>query len=100
MPGSRAVILEVVGVWSDMCDGYVQHLHAFKKTVGVQDEDGPHDFYVGGHPALAMFEGTAGHPDAVNQTTMPPMLIKGVGGNYFDWAVLENAMGKTTEMFR
>jgi hypothetical protein len=89
----RTVIIECAGVWADRFainpgGSVVTQLHVFKKKVGIQDEDGGHDFYVGG--------------------TLPPpeergpdfAIVDGAGGNHFAWGVLENAQGKTTEMFR
>ena len=35
----RTVILECVGLWADECGDGVKMVQAFKKTVGVQDED-------------------------------------------------------------
>ena len=100
LSGARAVIMEVAGIWSDSCDDGVLHVRAFKKTVGVQDEDGEHDFYVGGSPSARWFEPQPPHPDGNVQANFPPVLVSGVGGNYFGWGVLENAQGKTTEMLR
>lgn len=90
-PNGFTVIIETVGLWISHCDNDVKHIQAFKKTVGVQDEDGTPEFYVGGRPGDA-------EPRAVGDP--PPAIVRGAGGNYYDWAVLENAMGKTTEMFR
>lgn len=95
----RTVIMECVGVWSDICAGDVRHVHAFKKTVGVMDEDGPSDFYVGGSPPPGMMQSQQA-PDVQTECLLPPAIVRGIGGNYFDWGVLENAQGKTTEMFR
>lgn len=92
-PEGRSVIMEVAGVWVDHCEGNLKHVHAFKKTVGVQDEDGPHDFYVGGD-----FHQVVGLP--ANQIARPADVSLGRGGNHYGWGVLENAQGKTTEMFR
>lgn len=90
MPGSgRTVIVECAGIWSDRCDSGVQYIQAFKKTVGVQDEDGPHEFYVGGDFKP---EWQSDNPAA------PPSAI--TPDNYYGWGVLENALGKTTEMIR
>lgn len=84
-PDGRTVIMEVVGVWADECERGVKHIHAFKSKVGVQDENGTDDFYVGGTPLV---------PQPENGD-----ITIGRGGNYFSWGVLENAQGKTTEMF-
>ena len=97
--GGRTVIMECVGVWSDKCPGEVQHIRAFKKTVGIQDEDGPNDFYVGGSVPSGMTQ-TSREEDSPTDRALPPAIVMGVGGNYYDWGVLENAQGKTTEMFR
>jgi hypothetical protein len=79
-PDGRAVIMEVAGVWVTHCSGDIKRIQTFKKKVGVMDEDGGFDCYVGGTPTE---EHTAINSD-----------------NHFGWAVLENAQGKTTEMFR
>lgn len=97
--GGRTVIMECVGVWSDKCPGEVQHIRAFKKTVGVQDEDGHNEFYVGGSPPPGMMQSRQ-DVDVPVESILPPAIVLGVGGNYYDWGVLENAQGKTTEMFR
>ena len=76
-PGGRTVILETVGLWVDQCENEMKHIRAYKKKVGVMDEDGTPEFYVGGTPPSA--------PSDID---------------YYDWGVLENAQGKTTEMFR
>ena len=88
----RTVILEVTGVWVDACEHGVKHVQAFKKKVGVMDEEGSIEFYVGGDLP----------PDTtVRSTDDPPSaIVRGTGGNYYSWGVLENAQGKTTEMFR
>lgn len=91
VPGAgRTVIMECSGIWSDHCDQDVKYIQAFKKTVGVMDEDGPHEFYVGGtwHPNL-----TPHNPGEVPNGTVS-------SENYYSWGVLENAQGKTTEMLR
>lgn len=80
---SRTIIIECVGVWVDHCDNGVKHLRAFQKTVGVMDDGGTPEFYVGGTPKPEQ--------DAINT---------GHYGNHFAWAVIENALGKTTEMLR
>lgn len=89
---TRTVVLECVGIWSDSCANGVRHIQAFKKTVGVMDEDGGHEFYVGGD--------LPPNTQVSNPDDPPPAIVRGIGGNYYDWAVLENAQGKTTEMFR
>lgn len=88
-PDGRTVIVETAGLWVNLCDGDVKHILAFKKTVGVEDEDGTPEFYVGGTIKLVPLT-----------SDFPSPIIEGVGGNYYTWAVLENAQGKTTEMFR
>ena len=91
-PDGRTVIIETVGLWVDHCDGDVKCIQAFKKKVGLMDEDGTPEFYVGGTPEPVNCTPAPGAP--------PSAIVRGAGGNYYDWAVLENAMGKTTEMFR
>lgn len=86
-PEGKTVIVETVGLWIGHCDGDVKHIQAFKKKVGVMDEDGTPEFYVGGSMNTV--------PAGDNQ---PPSAIN--HDNYYSWGVLENAMGKTTEMFR
>lgn len=86
-PEGKTVILETAGLWIDHCENDVKHIRAFKKTVGVMDEDGTPEFFVGGTP------GTVGS----NQESASPVMGH---DNYFSWGVLENAQGKTTEMFR
>lgn len=84
-PNGRTVILEVAGIWVNHCNEGVKEVMAFKKKVGVEDTDGTPTFYVGGNPS------EPGPGSAI---------IMGAGGNYYSWGVLENALGKTTEMFR
>lgn len=88
-PDGRTVIMECAGVWVDHCDNGIKQIHVYPKRVGIQDE-GTVEFYVGGDTG-----GPGGPPrkdlDAIDF---------GVGGNYYSWGVLENANGKTTEMFR
>lgn len=91
-PEGRSVIMEVTGVWVDHCEGGIKHIRAFKKTVGVEDEDGTPEFYVGGDFC------NAGPGEGEPKT--PEFITTGRGGNHFTWGVLENAQGKTTEMFR
>jgi hypothetical protein len=92
-PDGRTVILECAGVWVDECENGVKHIQAFKKTVGIQDEDYDiPDFYVGGNLPPDTQVRSADDP--------PPAIVRGAGGNYYSWGVLENAQGKTTEMFR
>lgn len=79
-PRGRTIVLETIGLWVNHCDGEMKQILAFKKKVGVADEDGTPEFYVGG---TRLSEHTAVNDD-----------------NYYDWGVLENAQGKTTEMFR
>ena len=81
-PKGRAVVMEVVGIWVDYCSGGVKQIKTFKRKVGVWDENDD-EFFVGGEPVPEQ--------DAI---------IKGDGGNYYGWGVLENAQGKTTEIFR
>lgn len=91
-PEGRTVIIETVGLWIDHCEGDVKCIKAFKKTVGVMDEGGTPYFYVGGQIGdLPKFGDGSGLGNAI---------IEGAGGNYYGWGVLENAQGKTTEMFR
>lgn len=97
MPGSRMVVMEVAGIWSDHCDGNVQYVQAFKKKVGVMDDDGPHDFYVGGTPTE---EQTTKRLTLDGGGEVGFAIVMGCGGNYYGWGVLENAQGKTTEIFR
>jgi hypothetical protein len=87
----RTVVMECVGVWADRFsieqDGpVITQLTTFKKRVGIDDEEGSFNCYVGGS-LPSQFP-----PDCA--------IIPGAGGNYYDWGVLENAQGKTTEMFR
>jgi hypothetical protein len=88
-PGGKTVIVETVGLWIGHCPGDVKHILAYKKKVGVMDEDGTPEFYVGGTPKKK--DPDAPHPnDGVYETD----------DDYYCWGVLENAMGKTTEIFR
>lgn len=102
-PAGRSAIIEVAGVWIDHLDHGIKCLHVFRKTVGVQDDEDPFDFWVGGDPDAWNKEAEAenGRPRPIGEPA-PCMLILGScrGGNHFGWGVLENAMGKTTEMFR
>lgn len=98
----RSVVMECVGIWSDLCSpmlrtvelappadnslASVSHVTVFKKKVGTDDDDGSFTCYVGGQL-----------PD---QLPSDSAIMPGAGGNYYDWGVLENAQGKTTEMFR
>lgn len=87
-PEGKTVIVETAGLWITHCDGDVKHIRAFKDRVGVEDKGGTPEFYVGGQfPEYG--------PAAVND---PPPVIR--HDNYYSWGVLENAQGKTTEMFR
>lgn len=90
-PNGRTVIMECAGVWVDHGPDNVKHLQAFKRKVGVMDEDGPHDFYIGGNVAETPIDPASNLRNAIDP---------GLGGNWFGWGVLENAQGKTTEMFR
>jgi hypothetical protein len=79
-PRGRTEILQTSGIWINHCPNGVKEVHAFQSEVGV----GPCDtFYVGGEPMPDQ--------DAIHT---------GDGGNWYDWGVLENAQGKTTEMIR
>lgn len=89
-PEGKTVIVETVGLWISHCDNDMKHIRAFKKNVGVQDEDGTPEFYVGGNPPRTP-------PDNHGE---PSPAISQIDGDYYSWGVLENAMGKTTEMFR
>lgn len=87
-PEGRTVIMEVVGVWIDDCPNDerangMKHLRAFKKEVGVEDEGGTFECYIGGELA-----------------SESPGITRGRGGNYFSWGVLENMQGKTSQVFR
>lgn len=83
-PSGRVVIMECVGVWSTACANDVRQIDVFKTEVGVAEEGNrTTTFYVGGEPGPEQ--------DAISS---------GIGGNWFSWGVLENAQGKTTEMFR
>jgi hypothetical protein len=83
-PSHRVAVMECAGIWITACEGGVKEIYVFKNKVGVADEgNDTTTFYVGGEPGPGM--------DAVT---------KGVGGNWYDWGVLENALGKTTEMIR
>lgn len=95
--GGRTVVLECAGIWADYCGHGVRHVQVFKKTVGVMDEDGPQNFYVGGD--IKAFNKEAEGPQSP-EAPEPLKLMGGPGGSYFEWGVLENPMGKTTEMFR
>lgn len=88
-PHGRTVIVETSGVWISHCDGGVKQIHTFKKKVGVMDEDGGQEFYVGGNLELPLGKDCAFNDGA-----------GGPGNNYYTWGVLENAQGKTTEMLR
>lgn len=80
-PHGRTEILQTVGVWVNHCPNGVKQVMAFQTQVGVGSDY--ETFYVGGEPAPDQ--------DAIHM---------GDGGNHYDWGVLENAQGKTTEMFR
>lgn len=84
MPSGRVAIMECVGVWSTACANGVHQIDVFKTEVGVAEEGNrTTTFYVGGEPG----------PDQ-------DAIYQGIGGNHYSWGVLENAQGKTTEMFR
>ena len=89
-PSGRTVVIETVGLWVNHCEGDVKHILAFKRKVGVYDEDGTHEFYVGGTPV--------NRADLPKDAPSPAFTTE--DDNYFTWGVLENAQGKTTEMFR
>ena len=80
----RVAVMECAGIWVTTRPNGVKEIYVFKDKVGVADE-GNHttQFYVGGDPG----------PDQ-------DAISKGIGGNWYDWGVLENAQGKTTEMIR
>lgn len=84
---SRVVIIETCGIWIDHNgkEGDPRRILAFKKQIGVMDEEGTPEFYVGGRGLRVL----------VDEDPVPWH-----SDNYFAWAVLENAQGKTTEMFR
>lgn len=89
-PEGRTVVLETVGLWVNHCEGGMKQIFAYKKRVGVQDEDGTPEFYVGGVP-----------PERPKVPSVTPEYAVYKGDDiYYDWGVLENAQGKTTEMFR
>lgn len=90
-PHGRTVIMEVAGVWVDYCTGGLKHIRAFKKTVGVEDEGGTFECYIGGEEPK--------EADSMSKFT-PEVVIRGPGGNHYGWGVMENAQGKTTEVFR
>lgn len=79
-PNGRSEVRSVAGVWVNHGPNDVKEVLAFKTQVGVGDYDA---FYVGGKP-----------------TPEQDAIITGPGGNHYDWGVLENLQGKTTEMFR
>ncbi len=83
-PSGRIAIMECVGVWATACDAGVRKIDVFRTEVGVAEEGNrTTTFYIGGKPGP--------QHDAIST---------GIGGNWYDWGVLENAQGKTTEMFR
>ena len=95
-PVGKTVILETVGLWIQHGENGMKQILAFKKKVGVQDEDGTPEFYVGGCPKRS-----EDRPKAQPNEEM--VLRDGVYDNdddYYSWGVLENALGKTTEVFR
>ena len=87
-PEGRTVIVETVGLWISHCDDGVKYIQAFRKNVGIEDEGGTPEFYVGGSPPLDKPQNAGDPPSAITRH------------NHYSWGVLENAMGKTTEMFR
>jgi hypothetical protein len=86
-PEGKTVIVEAVGLWIGHCEGDIKHIQAFKKKVGVEDEDGTPEFYVGGTRIKNHDDGSGPHSAVTDD-------------NHYSWGVLENAQGKTTEMFR
>ena len=66
--------MQTPGIWADNCVGEMRQLFVFKTEVGVGDYD---TYFVGGDRAKCVME-----------------------EKHYDWGVLENAAGKTTEMFR
>jgi len=83
-PSGRVAVMECAGIWVTAIDNGVKEVYAFKDRIGVADEGNrTTQFYVGGKPT----------PDQ-------DAISKGIGGNWYDWGVLENAQGKTTEMIR
>lgn len=88
-PEGRTVVIETVGLWVNHCENDVKHILAFKKKVGVADEDGTPEFFVGGTV-----------PTEPGPSNEPLRQICAIDSDYYSWGVLENAQGKTTEMFR
>ncbi len=89
-PDGKTVIIEAAGLWVTECGDGVRRIQPFTKKVGVMDEDGGYEFYVGGRVDL----NTA---NTVSEDAAPSAITH---DNYYSWGVLENAQGKTTEMFR
>ncbi len=79
-PEGKTIIIETIGLWVSECGDGMKRIQPFTKKVGVMDEDGGYEFYVGGK-----------RTDEMSAVT---------SDNHYDWGVLENAQGKTTEMFR
>lgn len=88
-PEGLTMVMECAGVYVHHCDHGIKNVIVFPKTVGICD-DGTKEFYVGGDA------GSPGDPPRKDLNAID----FGVGGNYYGWGVLENANGKTTEMFR
>lgn len=100
LPGvGRTAIIELAGVWINHCDHGIKEIVPFRKKVGVQDRDEDYmpSFYVGGDR-----EAWDKEIEARNQvpTDRPDELKMSQRSDYYGWGVLENAQGKTTEMFR
>jgi hypothetical protein len=76
-PSGRSVILQTPGIWADNCAGEMRQIFVFKTEVGVGDYD---TYFVGGDKAK--------------------LATSDMEHKHYDWGVLENANGKTTEMFR
>lgn len=91
-PSGHTVILETVGLWINECESGMKRLLAFKKKVGVEDEDGTPEYYVGGSPGDA--------PPKDRDSNLPSAVVYRGDSHYYDWGVLENAQGKTTQVFR
>jgi hypothetical protein len=77
-PSGRVAVMECAGIWVTATDNGVKEVYVFKDKVGVADEGNrTTQFFVGGEPG----------PDQ-------DAISKGIGGNWYDWGVLENAQGK------
>jgi hypothetical protein len=91
----RSVVIECVGIWKDTLvlssnerEIRYNYVRAFRKSMGVAD-DGMFECYVGGELTF----------DLVQRNKLDGIDL-GIGGNYYDYAFLENAQGKTTETIR